>query len=409
MVLIKFALIIGLVFFLLRIKIPLYIVLGITFLFLHILFLTPVKLIVNDILAGLKNIKFYVLYLTVSFIILLGNIMKEQGKINELLEAFKKIFKDIRFLFAFFPAMIGLFPMPGGALFTAPFLEETGKSLSMTNEQKTFFNYWFRHVWEYVWPFYPAFVIMRDILGVSIFRLIKVFYPFTVISILSGLVMLILLVKKTQIESGATITYSDKLKAVIVLVKSIWPLLTIILVISISNIFLKVGFEYKFVIMLFVINILLLFKTEKPVSLLKASFKLQMFFMILFIFLFKNAVTTTKFSVELKDFILKNNFGTLLPIFLIPFTAGLLTGITYAYVAISLPLCKVFFLSNTGTLIFTKVAVFYAAGFIGVMLSPLHLCLALTTEYFSAELRKVYIYILIALTPVLIFAVFKVL
>jgi hypothetical protein len=32
----------------------------------------------------------------------------------------------------------------------------------------------------------------------------------------------------------------------------------------------------------------------------------------------------------------------------------------------------------------------YASGFCGVLLSPLHLCLVLTKDYFKAELRKVY-------------------
>jgi hypothetical protein len=32
----------------------------------------------------------------------------------------------------------------------------------------------------------------------------------------------------------------------------------------------------------------------------------------------------------------------------------------------------------------------YVSGFVGILLSPAHLCLALTADYFKAELRDVY-------------------
>ncbi|MBE0711398.1 MAG: DUF401 family protein, partial [Candidatus Aminicenantes bacterium] len=32
----------------------------------------------------------------------------------------------------------------------------------------------------------------------------------------------------------------------------------------------------------------------------------------------------------------------------------------------------------------------YVSGFVGILLSPAHLCLALTADYFKAEMRDVY-------------------
>jgi hypothetical protein len=32
----------------------------------------------------------------------------------------------------------------------------------------------------------------------------------------------------------------------------------------------------------------------------------------------------------------------------------------------------------------------YVSGFVGILLSPAHLCLALTADYFKADLREVY-------------------
>ena len=43
-------------------------------------------------------------------------------------------------------------------MLTAPMVESATSVGDVTREQKFFVNYWFRHVWEYVWPLYPGIV-----------------------------------------------------------------------------------------------------------------------------------------------------------------------------------------------------------------------------------------------------------
>ncbi|HWJ03292.1 MAG TPA: DUF401 family protein, partial [Verrucomicrobiae bacterium] len=68
----------------------------------------------------------------------------------------------------------------------------------------------------------------------------------------------------------------------------------------------------------------------------------------------------------------------------LPLVIGLLTGLTQAVVAISFPV--LLGLTLTPHLI----TLAFVAGFAGVMLSPVHLCLVLTVDYFKTTMGRIY-------------------
>jgi hypothetical protein len=76
----------------------------------------------------------------------------------------------------------------------------------------------------------------------------------------------------------------------------------------------------------------------------------------------------------------------------LPFIAGIVTGIAVGFVGTSFPVVITLIATmniapeNTGSLIFIA----YVFGYTGMMLSPVHLCLLLTKDYFKANLLKVY-------------------
>ena len=61
------------------------------------------------------------------------------------------------------PAAIGLVPMPGGALFSAPLVGKTAENSNNSAEWKAAVNYWFRHILEYWWPLYPVVIVTLSI------------------------------------------------------------------------------------------------------------------------------------------------------------------------------------------------------------------------------------------------------
>ena len=83
---------------------------------------------------------------------------------------------------------------------------------------------------------------------------------------------------------------------------------------------------------------------------------------------------------------------------------GLLTGVNQAYIGVAFPLLLPFFGSEVIDL---KLIMFaYAVGFVGVLLSPVHLCLLLTKEYFKANWAGIYKLLLPSAAVVFLASVF---
>ena len=76
-----------------------------------------------------------------------------------------------------------------------------------------------------------------------------------------------------------------------------------------------------------------------------------------------------------------------LVLFALPFIVGLLTGLTVGFVGATFPII----MAMTGGHPEPGAVTFaFASGFAGVMLSPTHLCLALTLRYFKADMAQTY-------------------
>ena len=73
---------------------------------------------------------------------------------------------------------------------------------------------------------------------------------------------------------------------------------------------------------------------------------------------------------------------------LAPFAVGILTGVNQAYVGVAFPMLVPLMGASNPNLSLVMLA--YVSGFVGVLLSPVHLCLLLTKNYFGAHYPSVY-------------------
>ena len=93
-------------------------------------------------------------------ILLSHNLLKETGRIRRQpsgclnLTISSAIF--VRVQVALLPARIGPWASRAGASVSAPMVVPGCDELNLSPERRTFINYWFRHVWEYVLPTFPA-------------------------------------------------------------------------------------------------------------------------------------------------------------------------------------------------------------------------------------------------------------
>jgi hypothetical protein len=80
---------------------------------------------------------------------------------------------------------------------------------------------------------------------------------------------------------------------------------------------------------------------------------------------------------------------------ILPFIAGLVTGIAIGFAGTAFPLVVgLMGISGSGLTPMATLVLAFTMGYAGMMLSPVHLCLLLTREYFSSPYFKVLRYIL---------------
>jgi len=101
--------------------------------------------------------------------------------------------------------------------------------------------------------------------------------------------------------------------------------------------------------------------------------------------LFKEAIMISGAVKNISKFSTNNGFPILPFIFFITFLTGILTGIAVGFIGSTFPL--ILSLTGSDPHFFTFA---FASGFVGVLLSPVHVCLVLTREYFKADIGKMY-------------------
>ncbi|MEA1926917.1 MAG: DUF401 family protein [Candidatus Auribacterota bacterium] len=94
--------------------------------------------------------------------------------------------------------------------------------------------------------------------------------------------------------------------------------------------------------------------------------------------------------MEIKDELLDYRIPLLLIITVLPFISGVVTGIAVGFVGASFPVIIPMLdgLSPLSYLAYAALA--YSCGYMGMMLSPVHLCLLVSIDYFKAGLSSCY-------------------
>jgi hypothetical protein len=147
---------------LVRLKVALSINLIVSAFVLAFLFQLPAGEILDGgrrTFLSLENLK---LVIALELVLLFSAVLKENGAMNRAIAALGSVVRDARFTVAIIPAVIGLLPVVGGAMLSAPLVAEASDELGLEPERRTFLNFWFRHVWEYTLPTFPAVFLTAD-------------------------------------------------------------------------------------------------------------------------------------------------------------------------------------------------------------------------------------------------------
>ncbi len=373
-------------------KISLWLSLLLATFLLGILFRLPLPKIAMDILSSMVDTKTLLLIGAFVSILFFSNLLKETGRMNQIMEGFRSTLKDVRLVIALLPAVIGLMPIVGGALVSAPMVVQGSDELKLTPERRTFINYWFRHLWEYVLPTYPALVLAASLIGIPVRKLCWLNLPLTPAAILSGIVVgywgVSRSTKSCEHQSGG--------KAFWNLFKNLAPLFfALILVVG-----FKVELVYAFGITIAGMIIIFGIKGQHISKGFKESIGVELLLAIAFVMGFKKVLESSQAIPSVSQALSSLGIPFWLIAMAVPMIVGLMTGVTIAPIGIGFPILIPLLQPHPDFLYYMMLA--FAGGICGVLLSPLHLCLILTREYFKADWRGVYRLILLPVVSVLI-------
>jgi len=346
----------------------------------------------------------YLLFLVIMALELFSEGLRKTGKMEETVSALKTWVNDKRLILAGLPALIGLLPMPGGALFSAPLVESADDDKSLAPDHKVAINYWFRHLWEYWWPLYPGVILAIQYSGLSAPVFIALQLPFTVAAVVGGYFFILRKVHAHPRAGGrGRLSVTSALQLLL-------PIGIVVLSAMVSpHLFAMAGVRASLTSLWAMLAglsaALIVVFWESPVAVV-SSLKLfldrktwQMLAVVVGVQVFAGALTSqagdaTTLIAAMRDEFLHYGIPIVLMAMVIPFISGAVTGVAFGFVGASFPL--VFALlgphPSMGT-VAAYTALAYGFGYAGMMLSPLHLCFVVSSQYFQARIHRVYRYI----------------
>ena len=353
--------------------------------------------------AAVKSTVYAILYpktlsltLVVLLILVLSSSMETTGQMQRLLGGFRGLILNPRFNLVIFPALIGLLPMPGGAVFSAPMVKEMGADKNISKDHLSFINYWFRHIWEYWWPMYPGVLLATLMADINLAFFVLMMFPLTLAALYLGGFPV------KRIDFSAFPKNKQKRPSAGPFFHELMPILMVIILglglgILLSYVFPKFLISKETGLIISLIAAVAWVWHENKVTSGKRRalvFNMKMFdmgYMVIAILVFKGILTDSQAVSAIS-----REFAAIhLPLFIIaailPFVVGVFTGITIAFVGSTFPIL-ISLIQAQGEAAFMPayIMIGLTCGFAGVLLSPLHLCLLLSNQYFETTLDSVY-------------------
>lgn len=353
-----------------------------------LLFAYPPLEIARDALMASVDMLTLRLALAVVLVMTLGELLRQTASLSGMAKALQALVPNGRLVIAALPALVGLLPMVGGAMFSAPMVDEIGDRLGADGEQKTYVNYWFRHIWEPVFPLYPSLMVAAALVDLTPIQMARSAWPLVIAAAIGGLLFGLLGMSRCGAEDAATCSRAQSLRT---LATSIWP---IVLAIGLSLI-LPVDERFSLIISLLVTISLMMVTKRIPsrdlVVILRERIPWKTVLVIFGALIFRRVLENSGAVIAASDAMTRSHIPVPVVAFGVPFLAGLLTGLVAAAYGIGFPVVLPL-VTIDGAAITPEWAIWLlAGGMMGGMLSPVHLCLALTRVYFKAKWGPIYL------------------
>ncbi len=336
-------------------------------------------------------------------VIWLSTQMSVTGVMEDLVKAVRARVRQ-RASMAVLPAVIGLLPMPGGALFSAPLVDSCDTEGRVSPAVKARTNHWFRHIWEYWWPLYPGVLLALEITGLDVWQLVLLQFPLTLGAVGAGYFFLLRRIGSSQSADGpeepgekppilslvlpivVVIAFYATIRLGYAGVKQLWP---------------EVPGLNKYLPMLIgLFGAMAVLQRQRPLDAAKwrelllsrrAAVLAGIVALVRIYGAFIEAplpggtLLVDQMRTEM------NAWGIPMMgiVMVLPFISGLATGLSIGFVGASFPIVvNLLGADPSPSVFFSTVVLAFGFGYMGMLVSPVHVCLIVTSQYFSTRLLR---------------------
>lgn len=300
---------------------------------------------------------------------------------------------------AVLPAVIGWLPMPGGANFSAPLVDACDEERRVEPLAKAVINYWYRHIWEYWWPLYPGVLMATKLSHLDTPLLMAIMAPLSLAAVLTGWALLLRRIPDDHRDApvaanalGRDLGRFAGLMLPILVVVATYAVLRIALPAWTTGDARYLPMITGVLLAIAVVGLQRRIPWERWRAVLLSRKTLQQVLLTFLLCGFGAVIETPSpdgrlLAEVLRGELLAWSIPPELIMAAIPFLIGLVTGICVAFVAASFPIVLGLLGADPSLReVMAAVVLAYGAGYVGLLLSPVHFCLIQTNLHFKTGL-----------------------
>jgi hypothetical protein len=365
--------------------------------------------ILDSIRAASVKPTYVILVLIIMLVLILNHSLQKSRQITRIVEAFGHVSRRPRTTLVFFPALLGLLPMPGGALFSAPMVDAAGEPLGVGPRDKTLINYWFRHLWEYCWPLYPGVILTSQFAGYHIGIIMLLQFPLLLGVLAIGYFFFLRRLKLKRLDRAAPPKPpGHPLANFLVASAPVWLVIVLYAglegVLALAKVLVPQGSGAATALqaipsntMLVVSIILTTFYTWIATGMSGKSIwhviwqkdMYQNLIIAVGIIVFGGVLEGSGAATKVAEELIRYSIPIWLVAIILPFTVGSITGITMNMVLLTYPIILTALHTQHGAeglpldyLAIPYCCLAFASGYAGVLITPLHICMLQSNQYF---------------------------
>lgn len=313
---------------------------------------------------------------------ILGGLMKHYGILDNIVESMILVIHNKKAILMIIPAMIGVLAVPGGALLSAPFINDLGEEIGLPPSRRAVINLVFRHIAMFIFPYSTGLLIIAASMPeISIPKIILLNLIFVISMTIIGY---FLYLKDIKIEKTLACR-KDFSKNIIRLMAYTSPIYVCVI--------LNIVTGLPFFITLFASVFIVYFLSDKKdfLKVILKSFKWDSVLTVVAVFIMKDIILRMDDLLAIFNnlFLESNSMITTMLIFMIAsIFFGYITGYQSASLAILLPMVTQLKVPVETLHVYVYFA--FGCAFLGYFFSPLHLCQAFTVQHMGTTTKEIY-------------------